>query len=400
MNDQKHILWASFLVVFIASIAFYLIKPALALKVRADLHATAIEITAITSGFMVFRAIAAPLAGVAGDRSPALRNYIVRLSLFPIALVAIAYAYVPEAFLAVLLSAMHGFFSGMLWPTLQVIVGFSAPEDKRGAYLGAYFTLAALGSSIGYALYGFLPLSSTYLILTGAALYALSAVVAAFLFSTSYTPEKYFEHRRKRDKLRLSSFPPLTIWVLMISFATGGVLGLMNEYLYIFLYEVHSLTRSELGYVLTLATLLGVFSGILSGFLSDRFGIKNVLVIILLLSSVGLFSLAVSPSRLIVALSLAAVLLAGKATFPITRNIAVAGNWAFAGTVVGLSNTFSNAGSAIFPLIAGYIYDAFEGEIIFGIDGRAMPLILSSLAVLFLAVLSPLARERKYREKP
>ncbi|WP_456474263.1 MFS transporter [Candidatus Pyrohabitans sp.] len=396
MNDKKHMLWAGFLVVFFASVAFYLIKPALALKVRADLHATAIEITAITSGFMVSRAIAAPLAGVAGDRSPALRNYMVRVSLFPITLVAIAYAYVPEAFLAVLLSTVHGFFSGMLWPTLQVIVGFSAPEDRRGAYLGAYFTVAALGSGAGYALYGFLPLSSTHIILTGALLYALSALLALALFSTSRTLEIYPGHGRKRDKLSFRGFSRLTTWVLAISFAIGGILGLMNEYLYIFLYEVHGLTKGELGYVLTLATLLGVSSSIFSGFLSDRFGIRSVLVFILLLSSAGLFSLALSASKLGIALSLAAVLLTGKATLPLTRNIAMAGNPAIAGTVVGLSNTLSNAGSAIFPLIAGYIYDTFESEMISGIDGRAMPLILSSLVVLFLAFLSPLARERKY----
>ena len=399
MNDKKHILWASFLVVFIASIAFYLIKPALALKVRADLHATAIEITAITSGFMVFRAIAAPLAGVAGDRSPALRNYIVRLSLFPIALVALVYAFVPEVLLAVLLSAVHGFFSGMFWPTLQVIVGFSAPEDKRGAYLGAYFTLGALGSSIGYALYGLLPLSSTFLILAGAALYALSAVLALLLFSASCTPAMPAE-QKKEVKLQLSSLPPLAIWVLVISFAIGGVMGLMNEYLYLFLYEVHGMTRAELGYVLTAAALLSVFSGIFSGFLSDRLGIRRVLVAILLLCSLGLLSLTLSPGRLIVALSLATVLLAVKATLPLTRNIAVAGGSGLAGTVVGLANTFSSAGAAALPLVAGYLYDALEGEVVLGIDGRAVPLILSSLAVLFLALISPLAGGRRRGERP
>jgi len=215
------------------------------------------------------------------------------------------------------------------------------------------------------------------------------------LFSTSSTSEKYSEPNKKREVFTLSSLQPLTLWVLIVSFIIGGVMGLMNEYLYIFLYEVHSLTKSELGYVLTLATLLGVFSSILSGYLSDRFGIRRILVLILMLSSVALLLLGVSSSRLIVALSLAAVLLAVRAVFPLTRNIAVAGSLAYAGTVVGISNTLSSAGSSIFPLAAGYIYDALEGEIIFGIDGRAVPLVLSSLSVLFLAFLSPFARDRR-----
>lgn len=396
--SERRALLASFLVVFISSVAFYLIKPALALRLRAELGATALEVTALTASFMVARALAAPLTGFAGDRAPMLRGRIARLCLLPIALLSAAYAYVPEAFLAVLLSAVHGFFSGMLWPTLQVIVGLSAPEDRRGAYLGAYFTLGALGSSAGYALYGFLPLSGAHLILAGAALYALSAVLALLLFSASRTPAMTAE-RKKEVKLQLI-FQPLAIWVLAISFAIGGVMGLMNEYLYLFLYEVHGMTRAELGYVLTLATLLGVFSGILSGTLADRFGIRRVLVAILLLCSVGLFSLTLSPGRWVVAISLATVLLAAKASLPLTRNIAVAGASGFAGTVVGLANTFSNAGSAMFPLVAGYLYDAFEGVAVLGIDGRAVPLVLSSLAVLLLALVSPLAGGRRGREGP
>ncbi|NOZ59590.1 MAG: MFS transporter [Euryarchaeota archaeon] len=390
---ERRALLASFLVVFIASVAFYLIKPALALRLRAELGATALEVTALTSGFMVARALAAPLTGFAGDRAPLLRGRVARLCLLPVALLSAAYAFVPEALLAVLLSAVHGFFSGMFWPTLQVIVGFSAPEDKRGAYLGAYFTLGALGSSIGYALYGLLPLSSTYLILAGAALYALSAMLALLLFSAC-TPAMPAGHRRE-VRLRLSSLPPLALWVLVISFAVGGVMGLMNEYLYLFLYEVHGMTRAELGYVLTAAALLSVFSGALSGFLSDMLGIRRVLVAILLLCSLGLLSLTLSHSGVIVALSLATVLLAVKATLPLTRNIAVAGGSRLEGTVVGLANTFSSAGAAVLPLVAGYLYDALEGEEVLGIDGRALPLLLSSLAVLFLALISPLAEGRR-----
>lgn len=242
MSDRRTLM-GGFLVVFIASAAFYLIKPALALKLRDELHATALEVTALTSAFMAARALAAPLAGFAGDRTPGVRGKIARLALFPISVIALAYAFAPEAILAVLLSALHGFFSGILWPTLQVIVGFSAPEKKRGSYLGTYFTIGALGSSTGYALYGLLPLNSTQLILTGFVLYALSAVVAALLFSSrtlsEYSPQS-------GGGTCLSSLPPLAIWIMGISFVTGGAMGLMNEYLYIFLREVQGMSGLSL----------------------------------------------------------------------------------------------------------------------------------------------------------
>lgn len=381
--------------VFIASAAFYLIKPALALKLRDELHATALEVTALTSAFMAARALAAPLAGFAGDRTPGVRGKIARLALLPISVIALAYAFAPEAILAVLLSALHGFFSGILWPTLQVIVGFSAPEKKRGSYLGTYFTLGALGSSTGYALYGLLPLSSTQLILTGFVLYALSAVVAVLLFSSrtlsEYSPQS-------GGGTCLSSLPPLAIWIMGISFVTGGAMGLMNEYLYIFLREVQGMSRSELGYALTLATLLASLSGILSGLLADRFGIRRVLALTLLLLSGGLLSLAASTSTPAVVLSLALVLVAVKAALPLTRSIAVAGTSSRAGSVVGLSNTLSSAGAVVFPLAAGYVYDTFE--VLAGLDARAAPLIFCSAAVFLLAALSPLAGRRKYSANP
>lgn len=384
--------------VLIASVAFYLIKPALAIKLRTELQATAFEVTALTSGFMVARALAAPLTGAKGDRIPALRGKIARLSLFPVVLLSVGYAYVPKAFLAVLLSVVHGFFSGMFWPTLQVIVGFSVPSGRRGFYLGSYFALAGLGSSIGYALYGFLPLSSTHLILTGALLYATSALFTFIMFSSSYTQKTWFLNKERGDEHSLSGFSGITIWVLAISFGVGGVLGLMNEYLYIFLYEVHNLTKSELGYTLTVATLLSVSSGVFSGFLSDKFGIRNVLVPILLLSSAGLLTLGLSTNKLSIIFSLTVLLLAVKATLPLTRNISIAGTATMAGTVVGFSNTLSNVGSATFPLSAGYIYDILGGETFLGIDGRALPLVLSSFAMFLLAVFSPLAKEKKHQE--
>ncbi|RLG71638.1 MAG: hypothetical protein DRO11_04045 [Methanobacteriota archaeon] len=397
--NNKQALWASFLVVFVASVAFYIIKPALAIKLRTELRATAFEVTALTSGFMVARALAAPLVGVTGDRVPAMRSKIVRLSLFPVVLISVAYAYVPEAFLAVLLSVVHGFLSGVLWPTLQVVVGFSAPSGRRGFYLGSYFTLAGLGSSVGYGLYGSLPLNSTHLILVGALLYVFSALLAFIMFSVSQTQGTWLAHGEKRDEPSWPGFSSLTIWVLAVSFGVGGVLGLMNEYLYIFLYEARSLTKTELGYTLTVATLLSVSSGVFSGLLSDKLGIRRVLVLILLLSAAGLLLLGLSTGKLCIIFSLAAVLLASKATLPLTRNISVAGTAAMAGTVIGVSNTLSNVGSAIFPLSAGCIYDILGGETIFGVDGRALPLVLASLAMFLLALLSPLAKEKHIKHR-
>ncbi len=373
-----------FLLIFVSSIAFFLIKPALALKVRSEHISTALEVTAITSSFMIARAIASSIAGIAGDKNPALRITIARYSLLPISFFVLSYIYAPNTALIIMLSGFHGFFSGLLWPTVQVIFGFSASERRRGAYMGLYFAVSGIGSSLGYFLYGILPLNNNEIILVGSILYFLSFFLAFYLFKSINLKIK-----KKKIKIGFRDFSTKTVWVLSVSFAVGGVFGLMNEYIYLFLYEVHGLTKMQLGFVLTVSAMLGIFSGILSGFLADRIGIEKVLVVLLVFSFVGLLAIALFKDWFVIAVALSFVTLSIRATLPLTRNIAVAKNSSVAGSVVGLSNTLSNVGSSLFPLIAGYIYDSFGSSHVAGIDGRATPLVIVAFLLFLLVLLFP-----------
>ncbi len=337
---------------FTASMAFYLIKPALALRLRSELGASAVEVTALTSGFMVSRALAATISGVAGDRYPGAEGAVRRLALFPIAAVGLGYALVEAPGVAVVLSSVHGFLSGMLWLCMQLGVGYTAERGRRNTWLGIYFTAGTFGAAAGYAAYAALP-GNRDAILAGSVLYALSGVVALVMLGSS---------RRRMGKpggkpARRGGFTGVTFWVLGVAFLTGGVAGLMNEYLYVFLTEVRGLSRGELGYMLAVASLAGAAGGVVAGRLADRRGMPGVARALLVIAGVSLVVLGVMRWWVPVLLGISGVVMATRAVMPLLRNVDIAEG--ASGTAVGLSNTLSNAGSALFPVIAGWVYEVF-----------------------------------------
>ncbi len=334
---------------FTASMAFYLIKPALALRLRSELGASAVEVTALTSGFMVSRALAATVSGVAGDRYPGAEGAVRRLALFPIAAVGLGYALVEAPGVAVVLSSVHGFLSGMLWLCMQLGVGYTAERGRRNTWLGIYFTAGTFGAAAGYAAYAALP-GNRDAILAGAVLYALSGMVALVMLGSSRGSV-----RQGGKPACRGGFTGVTFWVLGVAFLTGGVAGLMNEYLYVFLTEVRGLSRGELGYMLAAASLAGAAGGVVAGRLADRRGMPGVARALLVIAGVSLMVLGVMRWWVPVLLGISGVVMATRAVMPLLRNVDIAEG--ASGTAVGLSNTLSNAGSALFPVIAGWVYE-------------------------------------------
>ena len=343
-------LLAATLVAFTASMAFYLLKPALALRMRAEMGASAVEVAALTAGFMLSRALSATLAGVAADRRQGFTGDVVRFGLVPVAAVAAGYAFASVPVQALVLSGVHGFLSGMLWLCMQVNVACAAGRGRRNTWLGVYFTAGTLGSAAGYAAYAALPLANREVLMLAAGMYGVSAAVALLMLGDSLAMQR--DVRREGE-----GFTALTFWVLGVAFLAGGAAGLMNEYLYVFLTEVRGLSRVELGYMLAVATLAGAAGGVGAGYLADRWSMRGVVRVLLLAAGAGLLGVAFLDSGMAVMLGVAGVVMASRALMPMLRNVDIAGSGA-AGTAVGLSNTLSNAGSALLPVAAGWVYEA------------------------------------------
>ncbi len=355
---KKTILYIYFLV-FIASIAFYLVRISLALKMRVDLKSSVFEATAIVSSFMLARAFFSTIFGMLTDKNPRLRSTVVKFSTLLISFIVFLYSIVEEPLQIIVLSFFHGLFAGMLWPSVQVILGLEA--KGQSLMLSIYFALASLGSSVGYLLYGLLPLSNDDILIIGSILYMIS-----FFFSFAVIKElKEKISRRKNMKKRLIDgiFDKKIIWILLVAFITGSIFGITSNYLYIFLYEYYSLERNHIAYLLSASSLISIFGMILAGHIADRIGLIKTIVLLLISCSLGFMLITTNPYMLILAVPM--IITSSNALLPLTRNVRIVKDISSAGTVIGLSNTLSNLGTFYSPLLAGYLYDINKKTAIF-----------------------------------
>lgn len=358
------------IVVFIAAASFALARPSLAFLVRYGPGGGMLLVSAMSSGFMAARAIAAPLSGALGDWRPRLRKMFLEYLLAPIALLLLSMYLFPLPILIVILMTFWGFIAGFYWPTMQYVVSNTGRlVGKTASYLGLYFSTASLGFALGYQLYGSLGLDERSLVGLASLIYFASFGVALAVFSKlpveAYTATTSLTRNPSRPRMSLreiaKAFSIFTVWVLAASFAVGFARGTTTEFMYVYLYEVHGIPRPWLGGILATSSLVSALGSWASGVLADRLGLRRVLVGVLVAEALSLMVLGCRASSALIAVSIIIVFFAGRASLPLTRNIVIAGNPAYAGTILGLSNTVSNIGSTISPIIGGLIYEVLSG---------------------------------------
>ncbi len=374
-------LWRVLLAVLLAAAAFSMIRPVLAYRARYDLAATGFEVSMLATGFMVARALSSPAAGYLGDRVRGSRGLMVKAALGSFPIITLGYAYAPDPWVLVGLRGLAGFSAGVAWPGMQTIVAGSAPGDRRASVLGLYFAVGNLGFSVGYGLYGHLPLSRVEYFYLAAAMQA-----GTFLLLAGE---------------RLAEAPGRAVgwggglpaaWLMLASFAGGFTLGTVSEVTYVYLRELHGVGKALLGNTLLAGSLLGAASTLLGGRLADRLGEYRAINLTLLATTLGLLLLPLSWTPAALA-GMVLIMATARALLPATRSMATTLIPGLAGTLVGLSNTLSNLGSATSPTIAGIIYDYLSGALQIGplqILLKAtytLPAIALNMAVIFLGFL-------------
>ena len=382
--------------VFLASVAAGLSRLALAKYLRDDLGASALLVSSLTSWFMGARAFSSVFSGFAADASPAAR----RLFLFlPLALIAVIVYVIPSLgspSAIILLNAVWGFLSGVVWPVTQAAAAVLA-GSWSSTVMSVYFASGSLGISAGQYLYGLLPLSNQDVARLSAGLFAASAAVMAY--ASRVAPPAGPRAGRKRPGL--SRLPDvlrsdgLALWILFSALAAGYLSGLLKEFLYIYLGEVYGLDRQALASSLALASLVSFVAGLAVGPLADRVGVAPVLAAVLAMGLAGSLALGLSPSLLGALLGLALAMTAARSSLPLTRN-AAAFTTGLQATLVGASNAFSNIGHMVSPIIAGRLYDTLHGQTLAVLRGEATPFLTAAVLLAVTLALYPASVRRRH----
>jgi len=346
---------------FFGTMAFVTLRATLSYKLRSA-GVTMIQIGALTSSFMLARALSAPVFGWIGDR---VRNRaaLVRLGFACFVSLTVAVLYITEWEGVVAIMFAFGLASGLTWPTLQTIVAKETPDRYKAQVLSFYFMAGSFGAiSSGFVL--------SYLLLYGyfeAFLLAIMLEVAALLTSVALPKSEMVAEEGRGEKLDLSLIKSATFLLLLI-FLMGFLRGTLMEFYYVYIKEVHEISEAEAMFLVALSGALGLGFSYLLSFVADRKGDEVALKAIFAMAMVGSAMALVKGVIPLVVLSTVLLQTSTRGFMPISRSMAVKIVSDKPGTMIGLVNTMGNTGTVLSPLVAGYLYEQLSGEIIvFGV---------------------------------
>ncbi len=340
-------IYSSILVIpVLGGMASQLLRIVLAFTLR-NFGLTVLEITILSSTFMLARGLSAPLIGRFADRGFS-RIAIIIVGFLGLAIDSLLYLKVPYPYM-IGLRALDGVYGAMAWTTMQAIVHLASPSKLRGRLMSSYFMMGGLGGSVGYILYNSLFGNMYYAILTVAIFYILNSFLII--------PLKKVKEKKKNEKTPHKR-GKVSISLYSLNFFYGMFLSLGAEVLWFYLAETMGLGKYNTTLFLFIVSLIAVFGTFLMGHLSDKKSYYYALQLMAILSLISGFILMLN-FKIIVLAGTLIFYITGRGFLPTSRSFAASKTQKL-GTSLGFVNMSSNIGSVISPLIGGALYDSLH----------------------------------------
>lgn len=253
--------------------------------------ATAVSLS-VTAGTALLALGLIP-ASILADRIG--RVALMRGSLLLAATLTLAGCFVTDFAVLLVLRALLGLALAGLPAAAMAYLGEEVGPSAQGRVMGLYIAGNALGGMSGRVIAGGLADFASWRIALGAV--GLLGLLAAVLFWRRLPASRHFVRRpaslaRLTSDLRAIATDPALPWL----FLTAGLL--LGAFVGVYNYLGFRLGRApfELGQTAISALFLlysvGIWSSAWTGRLSDRFGLRNVLWLMVLVSTLGLFATA------------------------------------------------------------------------------------------------------------
>ncbi len=350
---------------FSGAVGISLFRPTLPIFSRS-MGATGFEVGALTSGFMLARALCAYLFGRFSDRIQRRKLFLplgFLLYLFSCAGLFFARSYAEVLTICI----FQGMISGMMWPMAQVVAIESTVRSFKTRALSLYFASGNAGMSLGNALLGAAIIfimfrfntdetsAFRYIFLLSGIIFVIGFFCSLFLSETSGMTEGGGQGKQGHRGKMSAEFYAL----LFIAFFIGVVPGLIRSIMVIYLNEQFLMPTQHIAFVLMASNIAALLSMLLFSYLSDKKGILWMLVAVSVLTAVSAIIIPIANSKafLIILMIMSA---AGARSFtPISRSSVSELSGKKLGQNIGLINTVSNLASVAGPLAGGFFYDLF-----------------------------------------
>ncbi len=390
-----------------------------------SLHAyrAAVEMGILVSAFMGARAVLAAISGWLSDRLGRKVMIVSGMALY--AVLGILYALTTSVWQLIVLRAVQGVASALVWPVAETLIVESVKPEFRTRALSLYVIASNVGNIVGpviggaayevskrlYANEGVLAvLRMPFIIITVA---TLPGVFLAFLVKETLGKNGEAGPRGKKGFHGGLLQLPLAVKRGLLAFYINGLMngvavGIMSSIMLVYVLDFIARTPARVASIMLIAGIAGLLVSYPAAHVADRLDAvarKRVLVLVYLVARLFLAILGLVKGYWEFVAIAAVLNIAMNISIPLLRAIQAELVPAYLrGRVFGLQQAFFNAGMVAGPLIGGPLYKYLYGKQIAGLPGVEIVFLLSAalglIGVAFLAWLyDPIAVEKAWERE-
>ena len=266
--------------------------------------------------------------------------------------------FAPNYLILVSIRFVAAFFSGTVNPA-QTLLVTNTPEDKHGFVLGTLSTSIWSGNMAGYMLGGVIAeyLGYTEAFLCCGLMYLTSGIIVQIFVRERFVKPTNEKSKKKKHSWKELATPGV-IWIFA-SFLIMGIGRRIDEPFIAMMVEVvngHDKAKLFTGIVSAGASVGGVLSGILLGWLCDKFSVYKLIVPVLLICSISMTIHAFSPNIWVMIVSRFFVFFAAGGIWPMLQiMIAKITEPELRGSYFGLTASINQVGGLICSVLSGTV---------------------------------------------
>lgn len=362
-------------------LGFGLVMPLLPIYARS-FGATGTQLGFLTASFAITRAITTFPGGWLSDKMGRKKPIIAGLLAYSV--VMALYGFSQDVNHLILLRALQGIASGIVWPVIStMIVDIVMPKD-RGKALGLYEMMWFLGMVVGPGLGGLLTdaftIAAPFFVCGGLAF--LSMILVAYTvqetaqivnnLGTSQTKlnpssetslDRASQNNSSKGVKQLTPYPIIFLGLCITYFVTAFSSSLIQPVLSVYANEVLGISTMGVGMLFTIMGIVTLFTTLPMGTAADRVGRKPILVLGVILDATSAFLIIFSGSfwplffvMMIRGFGRAAINPSVTAMFSNVVSDLKRGKG------MGIFNSFQNVGLVVGATVGGFLYEFSSSE--------------------------------------
>lgn len=358
--------------VFVSMLGFGLVMPLLPIYARS-FGATGVQLGLLTASFAVTRAAATYPGGWLADRVGRKKPIVAGLLMYSV--VMTLYGFSEDVNQLIILRALQGIASGIVWPIAStMVVDIVEPED-RGKALGFYEMMWFLGMVFGPGLGGILAdvfnTAVPFFVCGILAFLSMGLVILMVRETVKKVNEKKnadisqgdFSDDYAGGMKQWTLYPVAFLGLCIARFIIAFSNSLIQPVLSVYANEVYGIPTAEVGMLFTARAIAMLLATLPMGAIADNIGRKPTLMFGIGINAIATLLIIFSGSfwpllflMMMRGLGRAAI---NPSLTAIFSNIV---STAKRGRAMGILNVFQNFGLVIGSFLGGFLYDAASSE--------------------------------------